>query len=257
MINKTRRYSSSVNICGIKVDNCSLSDALKTISRYIEEITPRIIVTCNVDHIVKLKQDAEFMKVYKTASLVVPDGVPLLWAAKILGHPLIERVNGTDLFERMCEIAAKKNIRVYFLGGRPGACESAAEFFKRKYPEINIVGLYSPSFGFECDDEENKKIVNMIKAANPDLLFVGLGAPKQEKWIYKYHKEYAVPVSIGIGVSFELSSGMVMRAPKWMQRTGLEWFWRFMMEPRRLWKRYFVNDPKFIWFVLKQKMRLE
>jgi N-acetylglucosaminyldiphosphoundecaprenol N-acetyl-beta-D-mannosaminyltransferase len=204
----------------------------------------------------KLQNDAEFRQIYDNASLVLADGMPLIWASKFLGTSLKEKISGSDLFPKLCKVAAEKGYRLFFMGGRPGAALKAAEVLRDRYPDIQIVGTYSPPFGFENDREENDKIVRAIKNAKPDILFVGLGAPKQEKWIYKYRNDYQVPMSIGVGVSFEFVSGMVKRAPLWMQRVGLEWFWRLMMEPKRLWKRYLVDDPVFFWLVLKQKLGL-
>ena len=195
------------------------------------------------------------MSVYSKASLVVPDGIPLLWAAKFLGMPLKGRVNGTDLFEKLCEAAAANKYTLFFLGGRPGAAIGAAEILKQRHPGLQVAGAYSPPFGFENDEAENRKIIEMIKNSKPDILFVGLGAPKQEKWICAHKEEYRAPVSIGIGVSFELVSGMVKRAPLWMQRSGLEWFWRLMMEPKRLWRRYIVEVMRFFWLLLIQRSR--
>lgn len=123
---------------------------------------------------------------------------------------------------------------------------------KERYKNLTVAGTYSPPFGFEHDVHEMMKINDMIKQANPDILFVGLGSPKQEKWIYRNYHELAVPVSIGIGATFEFYSGMVKRAPRWMQRCGLEWFWRLMKEPRRLWRRYLIDDTAFIWLIFKQ-----
>ena len=125
---------------------------------------------------------------------------------------------------------------------------------KIKYINLQIVGCYSPSFGFEDNGAENEKIVKMIRETKPDILFVGLGAPKQEKWIYRHRNQYEVPVAVGIGVSFEFVSGMVKRAPQWMQQTGLEWLWRLLMEPKRLWKRYIIDDMAFFGLILKQRI---
>ena len=129
----------------------------------------------------------------------------------------------------------------------------AAEVLREKYPAVRICGTYCPAYGFEKNEQENKKIVTMIRDARPDILFVGLGAPKQEKWIHQYKDSCEVPVSIGIGISFEYISGIVKRAPKWMQQRGLEWFWRLLHEPKRLWRRYLINDIEFFWLVYKQK----
>ena len=243
-----------INICGIKIDNVSLDEAVRAISAIVQSRKPSYIVTPNVDHIVKLQKDPEFRDIYSNAALVLPDGMPLLWAAKFLGTLLKEKISGSDLFPRLCEAAAEKGYKVFFLGGREGAAARSAEVLKAEYQKLNVAGTYCPPFGFEQNEAENDKIVQMIKTASPDVLFVGLGAPKQEKWIYKYKDRYQAPLSIGIGASFEFMAGMVRRAPIWMQKSGLEWFWRLMMEPTRLWKRYLIDDMLFFRLILKQKI---
>ncbi|MDD5165863.1 MAG: WecB/TagA/CpsF family glycosyltransferase [Candidatus Omnitrophica bacterium] len=247
--------SPRVSILGIWIDNVTMADALNEVEQYIKIPGYAYIVTPNVHHLVLLQKDEEFKDIYHNASLVLPDGMPLLWAAKFLGTPLKEKISGSDLFPRLCAIAADKGYKLFFLGGREGAAEKAAGVLRAKYPEIQIVGFYSPPLGFENDIFENTKIVNMIRSANPDFLFVGLGAPKQEKWIYRHKEQYQVPVSIGIGVSFEFIAGIVKRAPVWMQKKGLEWFWRMMMEPKRLWKRYLIDGVGFFLYILKQKVK--
>ena len=244
---------SHVVLCGITISNLVISDVEDKIDGLISRRnSPALIVTPNIDHIIKLQEDAEFREVYKHADLVLADGMPLLWAASFLGKPLKEKISGSDLFPKLCEVAAQKRWRLFFLGGREGAADKAAEVLTRRYPGLNVAGTYCPSFGFEKDDAENKKIVGLIRAVKPDILFVGLGAPKQEKWIYRHKDQYQVPVSIGIGVSFEFVAGMVKRAPVWMQKAGLEWFWRLMMEPGRLWKRYLIDDMYFFLLIVKQ-----
>jgi N-acetylglucosaminyldiphosphoundecaprenol N-acetyl-beta-D-mannosaminyltransferase len=238
----------------IKINNVNFDEAISIIEDFIEAKNTHYVVTPNSDHIVIASKDEEFREICKNAHLVLADGMPVLWAAWFLGMPLKEKISGSDLFPRLCRVAAKKGYKLFFLGGRPGAAFKTSEMLKDKYPKIQIVGLYSPPFGFENDVAQNDKIVEMIKDSKPDILFVGLGAPKQEKWIYKHKEKYQVPVSIGIGASFELASGVLRRAPLWMQKAGLEWFWRFLMEPKRLWKRYFLEDMKFIWLVFRQKL---
>lgn len=247
--------TKKVDISGVSIDNISFGEAIEIIELLIKRGKGSYIVTPNVDHIVKLQKDIEFKQIYEEATLVLADGTPILWTAKLLGTPIKEKISGSDLFPKLCEIAAVKGYRLFFLGGREGAALKSAEILKYKYPNIQIVGVYSPPFGFENDKQENEKIAKMIKNRKPDILFVGLGAPKQEKWIYKNKDEYQAPVSIGIGVSFEFMSGMLKRAPKWMQYSGLEWFWRFVMEPKRLWKRYLVDDLRFFLIVIKQRLK--
>ena len=248
-----RSRAERVDICDTKIDNITFDEALIRIGELIEERTPSQIVTPNVDHLVKLQYDAEFAEVYRNASLVLADGYPLLWAAKYLNTPLKAKISGSDLLPRLSEISTVRGYRSFFLGGRPGAALKAAEVLQAKYPSMKISGTYCPQYGFEWDEQENRRIVHMIRNARPDILFVGLGAPKQEKWIYRYKDYYRVPVSIGIGISFEYIAGTVKRAPKWMQQRGFEWFWRLIHEPRRLWKRYLIEDMRFFSMVLRQK----
>lgn len=245
--------NTQTQICGIKIDNLSMEEVLFQIAVLIERNEPQFIVTPNVDHIVKLQKDEDFRKVYDAAALILADGVPLLWASKFLGNPLREKISGSDLFPAVACFSAQKGYKLFFLGGREGAADIARDVLVQEFPGLNVVGTYCPSFGFEHDDDENRKIIDKIRTVKPNILFVGLGAPKQEKWISKYYKELDVPVSIGIGVTFEFISGIVRRAPVWMQKSGLEWFWRLLMEPKKLWKRYLIDDALFFWLILKQK----
>lgn len=242
-----------INICGIKIDNFTMKEAIDEVCKIIDSKKTGYIVTPNVDHVVKIQKDKDFKKIYDNATLVFADGVPLLWAAKFLGTPLKEKISGSDFFPEMCKTASEKNYKVFFMGGREGAADKAAEVMTKTFPKLKVCGTYCPPFGFEKDEEENNKIIKMLKKAKPDILFVGLGAPKQEKWVCKYMDKINIPISAGIGVTFEFTAGMVKRAPVWMQKVGLEWFWRLVMEPRRLWRRYLVEDPKFFWLLLKQK----
>ena len=243
-----------VMIAGVEIDNITMDQTLSFIEELIQKRKVSYIVTPNVDHIIKLQRDLEFRKVYREAACVLPDGMPILWAGKFLGTPLKEKISGSDLVPRLCEIAAQKGYRLFFLGGRPGAADKAKERLSKRLPSLNVAGVYSPPFGFEKNDEENEKIAKMIKENAPDILLVGLGAPKQEKWIYQHYKKLEIPISMGVGVTFEFVAGMVKRAPYWMQTSGLEWFWRLMMEPRRLWKRYLVEDMQFFRLIVAQKL---
>lgn len=241
--------SERIRIFGVSIDNLTFQEVFDKINNFIRvKLAHHYIVTPNVDHIVKLQKDPEFRQIYEKASLVLADGMPLVWASRLLAVPIMEKVSGSDLLPRLCEVAAERGYRLFFLGGREGAALRTAEKLKDKYPSIQIVGILSPPFGFENNKQENEKVIKIIKDASPDILFVGLGAPKQEKWIYKHKEEYNVPVSVGIGITFEYVSGMVKRAPVWMQKTGLEWLYRLIQEPGRLWKRYLVEDIFFFGF---------
>jgi N-acetylglucosaminyldiphosphoundecaprenol N-acetyl-beta-D-mannosaminyltransferase len=246
-----------INLCGIQIDKYSFNEVVEKITNHaISKGKPEYVVTPNAQHIITLQKDTHFRKIYRDALLVVPDGVSLLWSAQFLKTPLNGRVNGTDLFEQLCAVADKKGLKIFFLGGRPGAVEAVEETLLKRHPNLKIVGTHCPPYGFESQPQELALIKSKIKAAAPDILFVGLGAPKQENWIYANYQDIKVPISVGIGVSFELVANMVQRAPIWMQKWGLEWFFRLLVEPKRLWKRYIVGNPQFIWLVFKQRFKL-
>ncbi|MUL39035.1 WecB/TagA/CpsF family glycosyltransferase [Gloeocapsopsis dulcis] len=244
-----------VDICGVEIDRCTFDKAVETIISYaLSANEPRYVVTPNAQHILLLQENTRFCEVYEKAFLVVADGVPLVWASKFLGRSLPGRVNGTDLFERLCQEAAKHELKVFLLGGRPGSAKGSAQVLQQKHPGLKIVDTYCPPYSFETDSAEIALINEKIRAATPHLLFVALGAPKQEYWIYDNYQEIEVPISIGIGASFEFVSGMIPRAPLWMQKSGLEWFFRLVSEPKRLWQRYILGNPHFMWLVFKQRL---
>lgn len=230
-----------VNLFGIDVDNYSLSEVVAIVANHAAEgRSPAYVVTPNAHHIVKLRQDPDFRSVYRRALLSVADGIPLLWVAKSQGTPLKGRVNGTDLYEQLCQEASERGLSVFFLGGRTGAADRAAAVLQQRHPDLMVAGTYCPPYGFESDPAELAAIADAICAAQPQILFVGLGAPKQEFWMAEHCAKLGVPVSLGIGVSFEFVAGMVDRAPVWMQRSGLEWLYRLLMEPKRLLSRTLI-----------------
>lgn len=241
-----------IRMFDINFNNYNFEDLKLYIDSRVKEKKSSYIVTCNVDHIMQLGEDKEFEKVYQEADLVVADGMPIIWASKLMGKPLKEKISGSDIVPFLAEHFEKKQYRLFFLGAASGVAQKAAENLMEKYPKIQIAGTYSPSYGFENNQEELKLINEMLKREKPDILFVGVGAPKQEKWIHKYYKELNVPISIGVGASIDFLAGNVKRAPLIMQQTGLEWFWRLMQEPKRLWKRYLITDSKFLILFIRE-----
>lgn len=232
-----------MNTC---IDNLTMSETLNEIDKLIQKKICSYVVTPNVDHIVCLEKDEELQKVYKNASLILTDGKPLIWISKWYKTPIKEKISGSDLFPRVCQLAANKNYTMYLLGAAEGVADTAARNLMKKYPGLNIVGTYSPPFGFEKNEQEMNKIKAQIQDVHPDILIVGLGCPKQEKFMYYHCKELGVPISFGLGASIDFEAGNIKRAPKWMSNHGLEWLYRFSKEPKRLFKRYFVDDLKII-----------
>lgn len=243
---KIYKKQKRMTFLNTEVDNVTLEESIEIIDGYIKDGEPRYVVTPNVDHIVKLEEDLEFQNVYRDADLILTDGMPLIWISKWLKKPIKEKVSGSDLFPKVCGLAAEKEYKVFLLGAGEGVAKQAASNLKNKHKGLNIVGVYSPPYGFEKSEKEISKIIDIINKSKPDVLAVGLGAPKQEKFLYNYKDKLNVPVSLGIGASIDFEAGNVNRAPKWMQKSGLEWFYRLCKEPRRMYKRYLVDDIKIL-----------
>lgn len=235
-----------IKFMNTNIDNLTMAETLHEIDKLIQKKNCSYVVTPNVDHIVRLEKDVELQKVYKNASLILTDGKPLIWISKWYKTPIKEKISGSDLFPKVCELAANKNYTMYLLGAAEGVADTAAKNLMKKYPGLNVVGTYSPPFGFEKNEQEMNKIKTQIQEVHPDILIVGLGCPKQEKFMYYHCKELGVPISFGLGASIDFEAGNIKRAPKWISNHGLEWLYRFSKEPKRLFKRYFVDDLKII-----------
>lgn len=235
-----------MRLMNTEIDNLTMDETLDAIDSLIKEDNCSYVVTPNVDHIVQLEKDEELKRVYENASLILTDGKPLIWISNWYKTPIKEKISGSDLFPKVCELAANKNYTMYLLGAAEGVADTATKNLMKKYPGLNVVGTYSPPFGFEKNEQEMHKIKTQIQEAHPDILIVGLGCPKQEKFMYYHCKELGVPISFGLGASIDFEAGNIKRAPKWMSNHGLEWLYRFSKEPKRLFKRYFVDDLKII-----------
>jgi len=238
----------------VTLDSISFADAVERIVELTDE-KRRYVVTPNVDHIIRVEKDKEFAAIYQKADLVLTDGMPLLWIAESFGAPIVERVTGADLFPAVCGVAAQKKIKMFFLGGGEGVAEKAASNLKRKNPGLEVVGTYAPPIGFEKSEKEIAKIVSIINKKEPDVLVLALGTPKQEKFVYRHRDEMNFGVALCFGAALDFEAGSVKRAPLWIRRIGLEWFYRFLCEPGRLFRRYFVDDMSI--FALAWKYRHE
>src|SRR5438105_11639172 len=230
-----------IEILGAFVDRVTLDEAVQRTYEFLTSGLSHQIVTVNVDFVRLAQENREFMEIINRSDLAIADGMPLVWASGWVGDRLPERVTGVELVERCCAVAAEEGYRVFLLGGEDGVAQAAAQVLTGRHPGLQIAGAYSPPIG-PFSDEEERKMVNMIKQARPHLLFVAFGAPKQDTWIAKHRDELAVPVAIGVGGVFNFLTGRLKRAPMWMQQHGLEWLYRVVQEPRRLWRRYFVMD---------------
>lgn len=230
-----------------------MNEAIEGIDKLICERNHSYIITPNMDHIVLIENDDLFKEVYDHADLVLTDGKPLIWISKMLGNPIKEKVSGSDLFPRICDLAAENGYKIFILGAAEGVADKAAEKLSNKLPTLDIVGTYSPPFGFEADKNEVDEIVTMINAAKADILAVALGSPKGEKFIYRIRDKIDVAISISIGATIDFEAGNVKRAPKWMSDCGLEWLYRISQDPGRLVKRYWNDAVNIIPIIRKYK----
>ena len=246
---------SRMKFMNTEIDNLTMDEALQRIEQLIKENRNAYVVTPNVDHIVQLERGGALKEVYKDADLILTDGKPLVWISKWYGTPIKEKISGSDLFPRLCALAADKGYRMYFLGAAEGVAARAAENLKKKFPGLQVVGTYSPPFGFEKDAAELEKIERQIIEVKPHILIVGLGCPKQELFILHHKDELNVPLSLGLGASLDFEAGNVKRAPKWMADHGLEWIYRILQDPTRLAKRYFIDDRMILGLAIKYKKK--
>lgn len=248
-------WPSRIELLGVPLHVVRFCEAVDLCIRLAQGDRPSYVVTANVDHVMRFSRCPEVRPLYTQADLVVADGTPLIWASRLLGTPLPERVAGSDLFPALSAKAADNDLSVFFLGGAPETAQRAADILQARHPQLRVAGTYCPDYGFEKDDAECARIVGMIRAARPDILFVGLGSPKQEQWIVSNREACGARLSIGVGISFSFLCGDVIRAPRWMQRIGLEWLHRLHQEPHRLWRRYLLEDSRFLALVARDLLK--
>jgi len=234
-----------------QISNVSMEESLHEIERRIFAKEKSYVVAVNVDVVMKMEKDDYLKEITDKADIVLVDGKPLVWIAKLYKRPVKEKISGSDLVPLLCEGAARKGHSIFILGGKEGIAKQAKRKLEQKHPEIKIVGEYSPKFGFEKDSNEVEKVNGIISAAKPDILIVCLGCPKQEKFIYENYEKYEATVSVCAGATVDFLAGNVKRAPRWMSNAGLEWFYRFIKEPRRMFKRYFIDDVKIVGLIIK------
>jgi len=242
-----------VKLLNTFVNNLTMDETLKEIEHYIASDKRRYIVATNVDVIMQIENDKYLKEIIDNADMALVDGTPLIWISKLLKRPIKEKISGSDLVPKVCELAAHKGYSMFLIGGNDGIADKAKNRLKHKLPDIRIVGTYAPPFGFQENEEELKKINFIISNSKPDILVACFGCPKQEKFIYENKDKYNAKVSICAGATIDFIAGNVKRAPKWMSDYGFEWFFRFLQEPKRLFKRYFIDDIKILPMIIKYK----
>jgi N-acetylglucosaminyldiphosphoundecaprenol N-acetyl-beta-D-mannosaminyltransferase len=241
-----------ITLMGCQIDNLSMEDTLGRIESFIHSGKPHQHVVVNVDKLVKASRDAELRKIINDCALINVDGMPVVWASRLLGKPLKERVAGVDLFEALMRRAGEKGWRVFLLGAREEVVSKVADTYQRKYPRLVLAGYRN---GYWKGEAEERAVVEQIRDSRADLLFVAISSPKKEQFLGRWQAEMKIPFAMGVGGTFDVAIGRVKRAPRWMQKSGLEWFYRFLQEPRRMFRRYFIEDVAFIWLLIKEAAR--
>lgn len=241
--------SERISLMGCQVDNLSMEETLGKIEGFIQSGRPHQHVVVNVDKLVKASRDPELRRIINECALINVDGMPVVWASRLLGKPLKERVAGVDLFEALMRRAGEKGWRVFLLGAQEEVVSKVAETYQRKYPRLVLAGYRN---GYWKGEREEAEVARQIRDSQADLLFVAISSPKKEQFLGKYQAEMKIPFAMGVGGTFDVAIGKVKRAPVWMQKSGLEWFYRFLQEPRRMFRRYFIEDMAFVWLFIKE-----
>ena len=249
------------DVLGVKLHVFSLRESADIVLDWIARYrnggvsgSARYICVTNVNSVVEAQKDAYLKTITNSADLSVCDGMPLVWLARRKGFILPERVYGFALMDLLLSESQKPRLSHYFYGSTPDVLERLTANIKSKYPGINVAGAYSPPFR-ELTAQEKDSIIALINGSGADIVWVGLGYPKQEIWMYEFKDKIKCPVLAGVGAAFDFYSGNKKKAPLWMQNAGLEWFFRLLCEPRRLWKRYLVNNSLFIYMLAKNFLR--
>jgi N-acetylglucosaminyldiphosphoundecaprenol N-acetyl-beta-D-mannosaminyltransferase len=228
------------------VDDLTLPEAIDAIFHLVQERQGAVVVTPNVDHVVLLEDDARLRAAYESASLSLADGMPIVWASRLLGTPLREKVSGSDLVMPLAQLAARERWRVYLLGGGEASAARAAARLERELPGLVVAGVDARRIDVDDDPRALDDLIATIVAARPELVLVALGCPKQEIVMHRIAAAVRPAVCVGVGAGLDFLAGTLRRAPRWISRAGLEWLHRLAHEPRRLWRRYLLRDPRFL-----------
>ena len=245
---------SRIKFLNTYIDSLTAQEAKAQVDQMVQKRCPQYVVTPNTDIVMMMQKNPDLLDICNKADLILTDGEMVVKLSKFLGNPIKERVAMTDFVWDVCDLAVEKNYRIFLFGGKEDVLEKGKKRILKKYPNLNICGHYSPPLGFENNPVELEKSLDLISESKADILIVFLGCPKQERFIAKYKDEYQVPVSITMGGCIDFIGADIKRAPMWMQKSGLEWFFRFAQEPKRLFKRYFIDDMQIFPLVLKYKL---
>ncbi len=244
-----------VDVLGVGISALTMQGAVDEITSWIENGQSRYVCVTGVHGVMESQADPELRRIHNESGLTTPDGMPMVWCSRRAGVAKAERVYGPDLMLRLSEVAARRGWKSYFYGGKEGVADTLADRLRERFPSLRVVGTFSPPFR-ALTAEESAEVADRINAAEPDIVWVGLSTPKQERWMAENIDRLDASVLLGVGAAFDIHAGLLPQAPPWMQRNGLEWLFRLIKEPRRLWRRYLGNNPRFIVRILRRPPRL-
>jgi N-acetylglucosaminyldiphosphoundecaprenol N-acetyl-beta-D-mannosaminyltransferase len=244
-----------VNVLGVGVNPVSPAQALAVIEGWIAAKDRQYVCVSGIHGVMESQRDEDLRAIHNAAGMVVPDGMPLVWLSRLQGFDQVERVYGPDLLLSCCDRSLSRGYRHFFYGGGPGVPERLVQRLQARFPGLLVVGAYSPPFR-ALTPAEDIEVVDRINGAQPDIVWIGLSTPKQERWMAEYRERLTAPVFVGVGAAFDFHAGLKRQAPRWMQHSGLEWMFRLLAEPRRLWRRYLRNNPLFVCYIVLQGLGL-
>lgn len=248
--------SNLPNILGVRVSMVNVDLVIAQLKEWIRKHDQTYVCVANVHTVTECQWNPDLRQVVNRAGMVTPDGMPLVWVSRWMGHKQTKRVYGPDLLLKVCEQSIEMGWKHFFYGGGEGVVELLVQNLASRFPGLQVAGIETPPFR-KLSDVEDQVVVDRINQANPDIVWVGLGMPKQELWMGDHFGRIKAPVMIGVGAAFDFHAGLKPQAPKWMQQSGLEWLFRLLSEPRRLWKRYLINNPVFIILITLQLLGIK
>lgn len=242
-----------VDVLGVGVSAIDRQEAVDTIARWIRSGESHYVCVTGVHGVMESQKDDRLRRIHNRAGMVTPDGMPLVWLGRLWSDRRVERVYGPDLLLDVCRRSEQTGWRHFFYGGAEGVADLLVEKLRARFPGLQVAGTYCPPFR-PLTPAESGEIVQRITASGADIVWVGLSTPKQERWMAEHVDQLPATVLIGVGAAFDFHAGLKRQAPAWMQKSGLEWFYRLLSEPRRLWRRYLVNNPKFVFSIACQML---
>lgn len=245
-----------VDVLGIGLSAVNMEQAVGRIDEWIKRREPAFVTVSGVHGVMESVRDESLRRIHNQAGMVTPDGMPMVWMAKGAGKKHVTRVYGPDLMLETCKFGIERGWKHYFYGGKEGIAEELRDRLTERFPGLLVVGTECPPFR-ALTDEEDQAVCERIKASGADIVWVGLSTPKQERWMSAHVGRVGAAVCVGVGAAFDFHTGKVKQAPKWMQANGLEWLFRLYQEPKRLWRRYFRNNPAFVYCLFLKKLRLK